>query len=227
MTKNVLLATAAFAIVSAAAMPAVAGTWSGIYLGGNAGGMWGTVDTTRVNDTIALYPNTPTTLDFSPSGVFGGGQIGYNYQMSSWVFGVDVAGDFTDFNESLVRAGDSETVNSDWNASASLRAGYAFNYGALVYLKGGYTLANLKHSWLDSGGAVSFSDSKTVNGWIGAAGYEYAISSDVSVGLEYSYADYGNDTFDAAAVGALGTAQHDIQTKIQTVSARVNWHFNP
>jgi outer membrane immunogenic protein len=227
MTKNVLLATAAFAIASAAAVPAQAGNWSGIYLGGNAGGMWGTVDTTVASKSGAAFsPTVGSTESFSPSGVFGGGQIGYNYQMSNLVFGLELAGDFTDFDKALSTTdSDIVTVNSDWNAAASLRAGYVFSYGALVYLKGGYAMADLKHSWADGGSSASFSDSNTVNGWQAGAGYEYLISSDVSVGLEYTYADYGSDTF--TGTSGLITATHDVETKIQTVSARLNWHFNP
>jgi outer membrane immunogenic protein len=236
MTKNVLLATAAFAIASAAAVPAQAGNWSGLYIGGHAGGLWGDVDVAKVNEPVPMPFDgsaNGTTTTYSPSGVLGGAQLGYNYQMSNLVFGLELSGSATEFNKSAMLATDDlHTVNSDWNASAVLRAGYAFSYGALVYLKGGYAIADLQHSMTDSVGASpnggSYSDSENIDGYTVGAGYEYLISSDVSVGLDYAYADYGTSTFEATAdVPADGSIVHEIDAKTHTVTARLNWHFNP
>jgi outer membrane immunogenic protein len=174
-----------------------------------------------------------TSTTYSPSGVLGGLQLGYNYQMSSFVFGLEVSGSATDFDKTAVLSTDDvHTINSDWNANAVLRAGYVFSYGALVYLKGGYAIAEIEHSMIDSNGvspnAGSYSDSENVDGYTVGAGYEYLISSDVSVGLDYAYTDYGTTTFEAtASVPADGSIVHEIDATTHTVTARVNWHFNP
>jgi outer membrane immunogenic protein len=63
--------------------------WSGFYVGGNVGYSWG-----RSSDTSTLT-NTAGTALFSSAdksnldGVVGGGQIGYNWQMQSWLFGLE------------------------------------------------------------------------------------------------------------------------------------------
>ena len=59
--------------------PAVSGlyNWSGPYAGLNVGYEWG-----RITNTAG-----------SPSGLAGGGQVGYNYQRSCFVYGIE-----TDFD---------------------------------------------------------------------------------------------------------------------------------
>src|SRR5262249_22306178 len=56
--------------------------WSGFYIGVNGGGAW-SVD----NDKFAKPANAFGGI--SPSGGFGGGQIGYNWQSSHFVLGVE------------------------------------------------------------------------------------------------------------------------------------------
>ena len=77
-------------------------SWTGLYLGVNAGGTWSnsnTVDTTAVpvfaaptfETELALSSALATTsVPVSNSGFIGGGQIGYNYQFNnSFVAGVE------------------------------------------------------------------------------------------------------------------------------------------
>ncbi len=68
-------------------------TWTGFYVGVNAGWGWRNGD----NETVFLSPGAGTpglagTLNFpggDDGGFTGGGQIGYNYQMGSFVLGVE------------------------------------------------------------------------------------------------------------------------------------------
>ncbi len=229
MTKKILLASAALAFASFAVAPAqAAGPWTGIYLGGHVGGIWGTVDTTQVFKNSAFIDSANgSTFDFKPNGVIGGLQFGYNYQMSSWVFGLEVSGSESDFDQTRLRSPDDvTTVQSEWNASAAARAGYVYNQNSLIYVKGGYAIADVQHSVMDTvgtGGDVGrFGTNDNQDGWTAGAGFEHMLSSDVSFGIEYDYTDLGT-TSHSVSPGAV----NDIDAKLQTVSARLNWHWNP
>ena len=57
-----------------AAAPFNGYNWNGFYVGANLGYQWGSVTNWGGG---------------SPSGITGGAQIGYNWQMSNWVFGFE------------------------------------------------------------------------------------------------------------------------------------------
>src|SRR5580692_5946668 len=73
-------------------------TWTGFYLGGNAGYGWGNADThfDPLPDPVTFGDLEPTTLQPDPSGFIGGGQIGFNWQWNKWL----VLGIETDFQGS-------------------------------------------------------------------------------------------------------------------------------
>ena len=63
--------------------------WTGFYLGGNIGYSWG-----RSSDTSTFTNGAGTLLSTSIGrsnldGIVGGGQAGYNWQMQSWVWGLE------------------------------------------------------------------------------------------------------------------------------------------
>lgn len=63
--------------------------WTGFYLGGNLGYSWG-----RSSDTSTFTNGAGTLLSTSIGrsnldGIVGGGQAGYNWQMQSWVWGLE------------------------------------------------------------------------------------------------------------------------------------------
>jgi outer membrane immunogenic protein len=63
--------------------------WTGFYLGGNLGYSWG-----RSSDTSSFTNGAGTLLSTSIGssnldGIVGGGQAGYNWQMQSWVWGLE------------------------------------------------------------------------------------------------------------------------------------------
>lgn len=111
--KTILLAAAALVAIGGAAQAAdmpvkalpapVACTmcdWNGFYVGGNAGagiGMSRTTDTANFSapGTPAaispgiLNPVIANSFTRAPFGFVGGGQIGYNLQAASWVFGLE------------------------------------------------------------------------------------------------------------------------------------------
>jgi len=130
-------------------------TWTGFYIGANAGGVWsngGNASTTVFANglPIGTISGVPATLadvfpgsnfGSSQSGFIGGGQAGYNYQWGSWVFGVETDFDGTTLSRSRSVIGptfvepffglnDFFTANGsvklDWLGSTRGRVGYAF-----------------------------------------------------------------------------------------------------
>lgn len=104
MVAAISLVLAAGGITPARADPPVPYSWTGFYVGGNFGGGWGntgysggqsTASTTFLATALARIPIAPPAGTFAgsekSSGIFGGGQIGFNYQFPStpWLVGVE------------------------------------------------------------------------------------------------------------------------------------------
>src|ERR1700761_1884959 len=71
------------------APPPVAASWTGGYVGLNAGYAWGNVDGTSVAST-SFTPADVHVPSLAPKGFVGGGQIGYNWQTGLLVLGAEV-----------------------------------------------------------------------------------------------------------------------------------------
>jgi opacity protein-like surface antigen len=75
--------------------PVVAFSWSGFYVGANAGYAWGKSDVTAsaagppagFNAAFQNYFNTNGTFGLNPKGFVGGAQAGFNYQTGMLVYG--------------------------------------------------------------------------------------------------------------------------------------------
>src|ERR1700681_2583578 len=74
----------------APAMAAPVTNWSGFYIGGNLGYGWGNGNTDfSFLPSPALFEADNTTLGARTTGITGGAQAGYNWQMGSLVTGLE------------------------------------------------------------------------------------------------------------------------------------------
>jgi len=169
--------------------PPAAVNWTGVYVGVNGGFTYGGSD--WVDSVTGGASDWFTTTGF----VFGG-TVGANYQIGSWVVGVEGDGDLADSNGSGtfnttsttgLCAGGCITSNS-WLATARGRAGYAFDR-LLVYGTGGAAFGNIRANFSND----PVTDSM-VTGWTAGAGVEYALGWGWSAKAEYLFVDLGNGT---------------------------------
>src|SRR5712691_6858503 len=91
--KRFLAATAVIALCSAPALaaPPPVFNWTGFYVGGHIGAI---VEHGQLSNLppggFFLGPPVPTpSNDFQDDGFLGGGQLGYNWQWTNWVAGVE------------------------------------------------------------------------------------------------------------------------------------------
>jgi outer membrane immunogenic protein len=76
--------------------------WTGFYIGGNAGYSWGrgSTDVSYFN-TLTGVPIVPPAgsilgAGYDMNGAIAGGQVGYNWQSSNWVFGLEADAQWSD-----------------------------------------------------------------------------------------------------------------------------------
>ncbi len=173
-------------------------TWTGFYAGFNAGYGFGTNDdrgaTTITDPTgatgLLVAGNAPVagTISFnnrSSEGFVGGGQIGYNWQLtpgSGVVIGVEADAQYVDFgrrngavpstgtalNPGVDFANPNGVSGLDFFGTARGRLGYAFDR-TLVYGTGGFAYGS-------GGGNTNVDDFRT--GWVAGGGIEYALPTD-------------------------------------------------
>ena len=207
--------------------------WGGFYIGGHVGGAW-------TNQEWVNTANNTAFGDLSPgegfrqrsTGIFGGGHIGYNWQASNFVFGLEgtISG-LDNGGEVLNRvfgAGldDRFSWRTDWMATITGRAGLAFNNN-LLYVKGGYAGVNNRLSVSDIVPAVgSGSATQWHNGWTVGAGWEYGFTPNWIVGLEYNYAQFETKNYQLSGLAAPATYAFDAKPRdIQSAVLRLSYKF--
>jgi outer membrane immunogenic protein len=142
----VLMAMATSGVASAADMavkahPVVAPAtpWTGCYIGGNIGGGWSRMDTSRLFQDIAV----PAPANYgreNDTAFIGGGQAGCDFQTGNLVFGVQGMFDFGSVNGRHFLPdfpAFSETNNLRTIGTATGRIGYLWTPAFLGYVKGG------------------------------------------------------------------------------------------
>jgi outer membrane immunogenic protein len=207
----------------APAMVQAAYDWSGFYIGLNGGGATGDVNWNSFNALGAGDEGS-----HHPSGGTVGGQVGYRWQMSSWVFGLEAQGNWADFkgsNTSLLGATNplfANTTNQTKIDSFGLftgQIGYAWDR-ALIYVKGGAAVVDNKYTSITTGlGADSASETRW--GASVGAGIEYAFAPSWSLGFEYNHLFMGTND----VVYNFGGIVDHVKEDVDIFTARVNYKF--
>lgn len=218
------------------AAPAAVWNWTGFYVGANAGGGWGTTETTLASAGGLPVPGGIALTQNSRSGFLGGGQAGYNFQSGWAVFGVEGTIDGLDVKGTMpcfgVAVGLSCTAKSDWLATVTGRIGGVVGDRTLVYVKGGAAWLNSKHTLSSvagfGGGGAAFSTSATSTtfGWLLGLGTEYAFDHNWSAFVEYNYMEFDKKTINLDfGVGGPGAIGVDVKNKLSVAKVGVNYKF--
>jgi outer membrane immunogenic protein len=198
--------------------------WRGFYIGADGG--YG-----RSHSCWSL----PLITGFVPdgcndlSGGLVGGQVGYRWEGSSWVFGLEAQGDWTNLRSSHVSVFNPTFTDSSKVQSVGLftaQIGYAWNSVALLYVKGGLALTNTSYDITTTLGGVGLGSASGIRwGEALGIGFEYGFAPHWSAGIEYDHLFMGNanNSFSVGAVGA--SALNRISQDLDLVTVRVNYRF--
>jgi outer membrane immunogenic protein len=188
--------------------------WTGIYVGGNIGYAF-----EGNGNRVGLQSNQTGCCgsfgELNVQGIFGGGQIGADWQAGWAVFGLvaDVA--FADINDDFNNHSNNSfpTVSTDakdeidWWGTVRGRLGWAFDR-VLVYGTGGFAWANVDYKVFTTDGVLSarVEDDYTATGWTAGGGLAYAIDENWSAGGEVLYVNLGEEEIDGRVRNAAGNA---------------------
>jgi len=213
-------------------------SWTGFYIGGNLGYSWGRGDTdftetttgttvTQVFRTAGQNLVSTTTVNIPPvgatgssradiNGVIGGGQVGYNWQNGSIVYGIETdldatgqRGDTTICLTAGCPAGGifgTASYKLPWLATLRGRVGVTVTPRVLLYATGGLAVAEVDSTFsggLSGGPITSVTSNPFKVGFAVGGGVEGAFDNHWSAKLEALWVDLGS--YDTAFAGVTNT----------------------
>lgn len=239
--------------------------WTGPYIGVHVGGGFGKVD---VSDTYDYHGDPHADNSYDATGVIAGIQLGYNFRQGNLVYGIeadlgylnlsgdkyfDLPGYNNDPNNAI---GSTYSLSGGLYGDLTARLGYAADK-TLFYVKGGAAFLNVDTESHYAGANCTtteadhchgtphlskfdFSDSDTLLGWTVGVGAEYAISSSLSLKLEYQHFDFGTtsskysgtDSFSCqynynhTCTSTLKNGHLDVSPTVDAVTVGLNYQFN-
>jgi outer membrane immunogenic protein len=215
------------------APPPPAYGWTGFYVGIN-GGFGG--DEFQYPFTVGPIPAlglgaATGTSTLHSSGFFGGGQAGYNWQVSpAWLIGAEADFDGANIDSSATTSTNafSSTIGSklDWFGTVRGRVGVLVTPATLLYGTGGWAYGHTTSDAIAAafGLAAVASTGRVHNGWTAGAGLEYAITPSVSFKTEYLFVDLGTDVIASGAPAGVPFSLSE-KTTVHTVKAGLNLRF--
>jgi outer membrane immunogenic protein len=233
-----------------AKVPEAPFTWSGFYVGAQAGAGWGT--STEALNSFAVctggfcvpFPVFPNAFGSNTgiNGWHGGATAGFNWQINQIVLGVegdwstaDIEGSGTDCSfASQVALSAGCSTRLGYFATLDGRVGFALDR-ILWYVKGGGAFGHFSdtivtNDMLFPGPAFVATDNRW--GVTAGAGVEFAFCKNLSAKLEYDYIDFGTRTvslvntqsgfFAPSTVNASDT----FREQVSIIKAGVNYRFD-
>jgi outer membrane immunogenic protein len=205
-------------------------TWTGCYVGGNGGGLW--AHKRWVDDDQLSTAFGQTRFDHTTSGGMGGGQVGCDYQMGRWVFGIEGSYDGANSKATSldqVFTNISGTTDVTGLGTVTGRAGYTVLDGnrGLVYLRGGaaferdrYSTTNLRTNLTE----LTAGENRT--GALIGVGFEYFFIKNLSGFIEFDYIDMGTRDVNFYSTTTNFTTTLKIRERKDVVKVGLNWLFD-
>jgi outer membrane immunogenic protein len=187
-------------------------SWTGFYLGANAGYNAGVSRLSQQTTLGALSAQSTVDSVVTPKGFAGGGQIGYNWQGGrNWLVGFEADIQGTNQNDTSCTPSSCITVTTDagslnaaitaqqqldWFGTVRGRIG-AVNNNILFYATGGAAFGQVKQTISENitiPGSTNFTTSISsfnLVGWAAGGGIEAAVAGNWTAKAEYLYLDLG------------------------------------
>ena len=220
--------------------PAPLFSWTGFYAGAHGGAGWAHKDWFFGGLAGIAVPPGPEGSHVATGGL-AGGQLGFNYQIGPWVWGVEEDASWANLRGDNISAIFSPLVLSTGNqmvgnrnttvvnglGTLAGRVGFASDR-TLLYVKAGGAWASDKYRVLDlaTGGVVATS-SETRWGWVAGIGIERAFLENWSVKIEYNYMDFGKKhvALNCVPGSCTGTVAEEISQNVSIIKAGINYRF--
>jgi outer membrane immunogenic protein len=228
-------------------------TWTGCYVGASAGSSYGTSTHSTVGNSVltagpfgvpaplpaAVAAGSNIADSFNLSGFIGGGQVGCNYQVGAWVWGIEADGSANNkegqaFEAPLApffanqRLGWVSQTQERWLVTARGRLGWTWWDKSMIYVTGGGAWAKIDSSEFLLGTVLNtgHQESNTRSGWTVGGGIEYALGYGWSVKGEYLYVDFDHyTTFNSPPFGNANIAPRDVKLNDHIFRAGMNYKF--
>lgn len=220
--------------------------WSGFYVGGNLG--YGAARSDAKFEPLpsaAQFVNLQTqTLHPRPNGFLGGAQLGYNWQMSRLLLGLEADIQGTNWNSKTTSTPIIQNNGTPFPGTGFVNARQRTNWFTTIRPRFGFTLDRLL-AYITAGGVIADmfysastdfrpvgSTSYTVNdahatkwGWTVGAGGEWALDKNWSFKLEYLHYDVGSTTIKQTAIPVLPPFQVQYTFKTQADVGRIGFNY--
>ena len=193
-------------------------SWTGFYVGVHGGYGWSEFSG---SDPVAGTSNAEA------KGWLAGAQLGYNYQIGSFVIGAEGEYSWADVknvvDDPLGLGGGQASLKNDYFATAALRLGYAMDRW-LIYAKGGAAWTRDKWDITDGvGGFANGTFNRT--GWLLGGGIEYAFWYNWSAKLEYNYLHFKSITEALTTGGGLTASVPSVGLNAHLLKIGINYRF--
>ena len=238
-------ASAADMAVKAPPLAAPVFSWTGFYVGLNAGGGWNE----RTGDHFCVTPggvlagvgcSVSVNGTVEASGALAGGQIGYNWQTGSIVWGGEADIQWSGIKGSsafnlacclpvTAPPGFAATSSQDlqWFGTVRGRLGVAVAERGLIYGTAGliYGEEAISFSAVAPGITYARAASSIRTGWTAGGGFEYAFTNNLSGKVEGLYYDMGRQTISFTSPATNFTLNNSFKYTGVMARAGLNWKF--
>jgi outer membrane immunogenic protein len=206
--------------------------WSGFYVGATAGYIINKFDIDHDNDRGKGQPIKNTTAEAS---IFGA-TLGWQRQSGSFVYGVETDFNFTPLKTNMYSRfvtasgpylpGDPDgdwPITAETNSVVTLRArlGYVISPSTMLFVTGGVARKTTHLAILDSS---DFEYTFKTWGWAAGAGFEYAVTNNISVKGEYLYLGFGK-SYDISYINDGNDGDYFKPGNSHIIRAGINYRF--